>query len=87
MSGSNLITLNDSFSITIAVRGTGSGGTIAIEDYQMSHYCSTLTVTGNFPGIYEYRPNNVLSTNVSVANFSIQGKECAFCVILSVVQH
>jgi len=66
--------VNDSFKITIAVWGTGDRGKVITSDYQQSRYRSTLTVTGNFPGIYEYRPNNVLSTNVPMATFAAQGK-------------
>ena len=46
--------------------------------YQQSHYRSTLTVTGNLPGLYQYSATNRATTTAVTSSYSIEGVELAF---------
>ena len=40
----------------------------------MSRYVSSLCVTGNLPGVYQYSVNNRAMSNMRTASFAIEGK-------------
>ena len=43
---------------------------------QHSHYCSTLMVTGNLPGVYQYSVGNRATRRMIVDSFNIEGSWC-----------
>ena len=76
----NGVTISDSgsYSISLTVPGVTSTNTNVLRDisliFQQSHYRSTLTVTGNLPGVYVYSVNNRAMSAPRTASFTIEGK-------------
>ena len=77
----NGVTISDggSYSISLTVPGvTGrdSNSLVAVSQiFQQSRYRSTLTVTGNLPGVYVYSVINRAMPAPSTARFTIEGTE------------
>ena len=72
------ITQNSSFSVSIRVNAelTDIPNSINRAAYSLSHYRSTLTVSGYFPGVYRYSVNNrAMSSALLSNNFTIEGKK------------
>ena len=73
------ITDGGSYSISLTVPGvtsTYTGPLMAVNYiFQQSHYRSTLTVTGNLPGVYVYSVINRAMSAPSTASFTIEGKK------------
>ena len=75
----NGVTISDggSYSISLTVPGVTSSGTpfLAANSliFQQSRYRSTLTVTGNLPGVYVYSAINRAISVPRAANFTIEG--------------
>ena len=66
-----------SYSISLTVPGVNSSETkdlVAVSQiFQQSRYRSTLTVTGNLPGVYMYSVINRAMSTPRTANFTIEG--------------
>ena len=77
----NGVTISDggSYSISLTVPGVTSTSTndlVAINQiFQQSRYRSTLTVTGNLPGVYVYTVINRAMSAPRTASFTIEGME------------
>ena len=75
----NGVTISDSgsYSISLTVPGVTSTDTDDLkavnQTFQQSHYRSTLTVTGNLPGVYVYSVINRAMSTPRTANFTIEG--------------
>ena len=75
----NGVTISDgvSYSISLTVPGVTSSGTRFLTDnsqiFQQSRYRSTLTVTGNLPGLYVYSVNNRAMSTPVTSSFTIEG--------------
>ena len=77
----NGVTISDSgsYSISLTVPGVTSSGTPFLVDnsqiFQQSRYRSTLTVTGNLPGVYVYSVINraMFRSAPRTASFTIEG--------------
>ena len=68
-----------SYSISLTVPGVTSTATrdlIAVNQiFKQSRYHSTLTVTGNLPGVYVYSVINRAMSAPRTASFTIEGKK------------
>ena len=65
---------DDSYSISLTVPGVTSLYVFAFAPiFQQSRYRSTLTVTGNLPGVYVYSVINRAMSAPRTANFTIEG--------------
>ena len=62
-----VITSNDLYSISIAVTASTD------ENRQIAGYTSTLRVTGNLPGLYQYSVTNRATTTAKTKIFNITG--------------
>ena len=77
----NGVTISDggSYSISLTVPGVTSRNTIDLiavsQIFQQSRYRSTLTVTGNLPGVYVYSVINRAMSTPRTASFTIEGTE------------
>ena len=77
----NGVTISDggSYSISLTVPGVNSRSTgvlMAISQiFQQSRYRSTLTVTGNLPGVYVYSVINRAMSTPRTSSFTIEGKK------------
>ena len=75
----NGVTISDggSYSLSLTVPGvmtTNSNDLIAVNQiFQQSRYRSTLTVTGNLPGVYVYSVINRAMSTPRTAIFTIEG--------------
>ena len=77
----NGVTISDinggSYSISLTVPGVTSSGTSYLwavsEIFQQSRYRSTLTVTGNLPGVYVYSVINRATSAPRTDSFTIEG--------------
>ena len=54
-----------------------------IDAYLNARYISTLVVTGNFPGVYQYSASNRAMASPSTARFNIEGTYYATYTMLS----
>ena len=73
----NGVTISDggSYSITLAVPGVDRFCFFEINQiFQQSRYRSTLTVTGNLPGVYVYSVINRAMSTPMTASFTIEGQ-------------
>ena len=77
----NGVTISDgySYSISLTVPGVTSRDTSDLRDvsqiFQQSRYRSTLTVTGNLPGVYVYSVINRAMSTPRTCSFTIEGTE------------
>ena len=75
----NGVTISDggSYSISLTVPGVTSVNVSRLildnQIFQQSRYRSTLTVTGNLPGVYVYSVINRAMSAPRTANFTIEG--------------
>ena len=72
-----VISDNDSYSISLAVNEVNRIDVFATDFddaiLRQSRYRSTLTVTGNLPGVYMYSVINRATSAPKTANFTIEG--------------
>ena len=76
------ITQNSSFSFSIRVNAELTDTTNPFNRiaYSLSHYRSTLTVSGYFPGVYQYSVNNRAMSSPRLSNrFTVEGKKMFIC--------
>ena len=69
---SDVITIDDSYSINIDLDNTRSVGHFT-DRFINSYYGSTLTVTGLLPGVYRYSVNNRVTPTSVNTDFNIEG--------------
>ena len=73
----NGVTISDggSYSISLTVPGVDRFGVFRLDTqiFQQSRYRSTLTVTGNLPGVYVYSVINRAMSAPRTASFTIEG--------------
>ena len=72
-----VITDSGPYSISIAVNGNTD------EAYYQIRYRSTLTVTGNLPGLYQYSATNRATSATWNSSFAIEGKVNVSGILLS----
>ena len=80
------ISNGDSYSISLTVPGVTSRDTndlVAVNQiFQQSRYRSTLTVTGNLPGVYVYAVINRAMSASRTASFTIEGWVYRYVLII-----
>ena len=73
----NGVTIHDggSYNISLAVPGVNITELFLLDNqiFQQSHYRSTLTVTGDLPGVYVYSVINRAMSTPMTASFTIEG--------------
>ena len=77
------VSQNSSFSVSIRVNAefTDVPNSINRVAYSLSHYRSTLTVSGYFPGVYRYSVNNRAMSSALLSNtITIEGKKMFMCM-------
>ena len=62
-----------SYSISLTVPGVDKSNKLVPRTFMQSRYRSTLTVTGNLPGVYVYSVINRAMSAPRTANFTIEG--------------